>query len=133
MAPHVVAESTREAVMARRTPRGLVALARELGYADGFAGVLSSVIHGVPGKMTLDSENLLRRRLGLSCIGVARVTVCPSCGGVHRVEDCGGVQVRVVALQKGEHISRRNRPPRRWLDMPPEEVAEAMRNREVMR
>ncbi len=75
-------------------------------------------------------ENTLRARLSLPCIGTMEVRVCPSCGGDHRLTDCGGQPVRrVVALAQGEYVARRRATVHKWRDLAPAELAVVLQNR----
>jgi len=83
-------------------------LRQELGVTVS-AGVLSRIARGV-GPVSLAAENEVRRALGLQPIipPMAPAPVCPHCGIVHAVGDCGGVGGDAVILPPDARIVMRN-------------------------
>jgi len=92
-------------------------LARLLGFdAQPWAARLSAVARGKPGCISEELENVLRIRLGLDEIDwptYALAPVCPTCGAIHAVGDCGGVQGKAVILPSDAEVRRKPTPRKR--------------------
>lgn len=94
---HLLAASTVCALRERKNGQSLRAVAAVLGLPTGSAGMLSAVMREAPGAVSLDSENDLRRRLGLPAIAMRQALACPTCGAVHGEGlDCHGQPVTVA-------------------------------------
>jgi len=92
----------------RRKSGSFAKLRQELGIAVS-AGVLSRIARGV-GPVSLAAENEVRRALDLPPIipPMAPAPVCPHCGVVHAVGDCGGVGGDAIILPPDARIVRRS-------------------------
>lgn len=91
---------------------------------------LSRIARGV-GPVSLETENGVRVALGLEPIipTTATAPVCPHCGIVHVVGDCGGVDGEPVIVPNGARIVRKRQPR----PQPPAWVTEAADNLESLR
>ena len=92
----------------RRKSGSFAKLRQELGVTVS-AGVLSRIARGV-GPVSLAAENEVRRALGLPPIipPMAPAPVCPHCGVVHAVGDCGGVGGDAIILPPDARVVRRS-------------------------
>ena len=115
---HLLDVSTSSALSERKSGITFRALADALGDPKFSIGTLSDVIRGRPGAMTQESENDLRRRLGLPVASTKTVEVCPSCLAHGKIEvhgeglDCRGAPVvAVVTLAPGESVRRHRHAP----------------------
>ena len=99
-------------------------LRAELGVSVSKA-TLSRIARGV-GPVSLATENEVRAALGLPAIipATAPAPVCPHCGVVHAVDDCGGVPGLPVILPLDARIVRRKRKR----PAPPAWVSQATNN-----
>ena len=96
-----------------RAGSSLTAFAASLGLSPG---LVSDVLHGRHGHVSLAAENRVRHALGLQPLGTYQVPPCRTCGQVHVAPDCQGKPVAaVVVLAPGERV-RGPRPRPAWLD-----------------
>lgn len=114
---HILDQTTISALTTRRNGFSLRRLAAELGLPERDNAMLSNVLNGKPGALTLTGENDLRQRLGLPLITRYEVPACPDCGLVHTGR-CHGKPVAAVAvLGPGEKIAqapKTSKPRRRY-------------------
>lgn len=106
--------------MAGRGHGGWQALAQILGTSRGAAW---EIAHG---KRTMTPDQELRwtlyRNIGNPNVQVRRITTCPTCGKLHKLDDCHGAHVQIV----------RRKQPRRIQDMTTAALRWAILNREEM-
>ncbi len=95
-------------------------MSRDLGYPLSQIAMLSDVLAGKPGKLSVEKENDLRYRLGLPPVISVQARPCPSClaGGravIHAdALDCQGEPVgAVVIVRPWEGVHIRSTPARK--------------------
>ena len=112
---HIIDDATIKRLAERKKGHTLEQLAIALGYPKSYSATISGVLRGEAGRLTPETENVLRARLGLAPVNLIQVTSCPDCGAVHTGR-CHGEPGAVVWLRDGERVARA-RVPRRYRDL----------------